>query len=365
MAYQIFISYRRLGGDALAYLVNEKLTQAGYHVFYDIDSLSGGRFDAKLLEVIDSCEDVVVILPPHALDRCENPNDWLRIEVSHAIRKGKNLIPVMMKGFEWPDTLPEEMAQLARYNGVVVTFEFFDGFMQKLQKNLTQNSQRRNLAENRELKHVLIWSDFDRGTQNKIIKRLNLGEGYYVEELVEPVEILSKNPADIDTIILIDTDVTKLSNNDRTLERINQALVSYVAGGGRLICTHDLIYRRTRNEPLQNMYGCRITNFQSQTAVRYVKTDTCWESGRFSSLPEEFVLHDDEVCWGSVAPDVEVYFETEDGHPLVFSREYGNGLCIWLNPGDFKEYPPKSILKPEKEFVALLREAIMLDVEGG
>ena len=361
MAYQIFISYRRLGGEALAYLVNEKLTQAGYHVFYDIESLSGGRFDTKLLEVIDSCEDVVVILPPHALDRCEDPNDWLRIEVAHAIRQGKNLIPVMMKGFEWPDTLPEEVAQLPHYNGVVVTFEFFDGFMQKLQKNLTQNGQRRTPAETRGLKHMLIWSDFDRGTQNKIIKRLNLGGEYYVEELLEPVEILSKNLEEIDTIILIDTDVTKLSNNDSALERINQALVRYVDGGGRLICTHDLIYRRTRNELLQNMYGCRITNFQSQPAVRYFKTEGCHETRRFASLPEEFVLHDDEVCWGSVAPDVEVYFETEDGHPLVFSREYGNGLCIWLNSGDFKEYPSKSILKPEKEFVALLREALLLE----
>lgn len=361
MAYQIFISYRRLGGEALAYLVNEKLTQAGYHVFYDIESLSGGRFDTKLLEVIDACEDVVIILPPHALDRCEDPNDWLRIEVSHAIKAGKNLIPVMMKGFEWPEKLPEDMAQLVKYNGVLVTFEFFEGFMQKLQKNLTKNGQRRNLPSGRDLKHVLIWSDFDRGTQNKIIKRLGLGEEYFVEELVEPVEILSKNLAEIDTIILIDTDVTKLSNNDSTLERINEALVGYVEGGGRLICTHDLIYRRTRNEPLQNMYGCRITNFQPQPAVRYIKTEDCAEQGTFASLPEEFVLHDDEICWGSIAPDVEVYFETEDGRPLVFSREYGNGVCIWLNSGDFKEYPSKSILKPEKEFVALLREALLLE----
>lgn len=29
MAYQIFISYRRNGGEALAYLLNEKLSNAG------------------------------------------------------------------------------------------------------------------------------------------------------------------------------------------------------------------------------------------------------------------------------------------------------------------------------------------------
>ncbi len=360
MAYEVFISYRRAGGEALAYLINEKLTQMGYHVFYDIESLAGGRFDTKLLEVIDSCEDVVVVLPPNALDRCNDPEDWLRIEVSHAIKAGKNLIPVMMKGFEWPKELPEDMAQLPNYNGEVATFEFFDGFIQRLQRNLLGKTRAQQTGR-KDLKHVLFWSDFDHGTQAKIIKRLALDEGYYVEELVEPVEMLSKPLEHVYAIVLIDTDVTKLSNNDLTLSRINQALVSYVEQGGRLICTHDLIYRRTRNEGLQNMYGCRIKFFEARESVRYYKTDECKESGRFASLPDEFVLHDDEICWGDVAPDVDVYFETEDGRALVFGREYGNGMCLWLNPGDYKEFPPRSILKPEKEFVALLRETLTME----
>ena len=98
--------------------------------------------------------------------------------------------------------------------------------------------------------------------------------------------------------------------------------------GGRLVCTHDVIYRRTRNELLQNMFG--------------------------------FILHDAEICWGNIADDVDVFFKTEDDIPLVFAREYGSGICVYLNPGDFKERPPRSILKPEKEFVDLLRESIYL-----
>ena len=47
LAYQIFISYRRSGGEALAYLLNEKLSALGYKVFYDIESLSSGRFCAS------------------------------------------------------------------------------------------------------------------------------------------------------------------------------------------------------------------------------------------------------------------------------------------------------------------------------
>ena len=84
----------------------------GYKVFYDIESLSSGKFNAKLLEVIDECNDVLVILPPNSLERCVNEDDWLRLEVAYAIRQGKNIIPIMMKGFEWGKNIPEDIKEL-------------------------------------------------------------------------------------------------------------------------------------------------------------------------------------------------------------------------------------------------------------
>ena len=51
--------------------------------------------------MIDECNDVLVILPPNSLERCVNEDDWMRLEVAYAIRQGKNIIPIMMKGFEW------------------------------------------------------------------------------------------------------------------------------------------------------------------------------------------------------------------------------------------------------------------------
>ena len=64
VTYDIFISYRRDGGDTLAQLVYDRLTDRGYKVFLDVESLRSGKFNEKLLEVIDQCKDVVVILPP-------------------------------------------------------------------------------------------------------------------------------------------------------------------------------------------------------------------------------------------------------------------------------------------------------------
>lgn len=361
MAYQIFISYRRERGEALAFLLNERLTAVGYQVFYDLESLASGKFKTKLFDFIDSCEDVLVILAPNSLDRCIGEDDWMRMEIAYALKKGKNIVPVMMKGFQWPDTLPEDIEDLKNYNGVTVSFDFFDGVMRRIEKCLTAGSKTiKRIKTDGDINHILFWGDFDNANIEKIINKLNLDESFYVEILDDPIEILAKNIGEINTIILFITDCTKLSNNGFALQRINEALVEYVKKGGRLICAHDVIYRRTRNELLQKMYGCKISNFKQIHSVLYRKTGLCAEKGAFSSLPDEFRLHDAEVCWGEIADDVDVYFETEEEIPLVFSREYGNGICIYLNSGDFKERPSRSILRPEEGLVGLLRESILM-----
>lgn len=358
MSYQIFISYRRIGGDALAFLVKERLQQAGYSVFFDVESLHGGKFNIELLKVIDECDTVLLILSPGALDRCKDQNDWLYTEISHAIKQQKNIVPILTNGFEWPSDIPKELCDLPYFNGLTVNYDFFEGFIKRLHALI--NTAHNNMIEQvKDKKHILLWGDFENNILNRLIKRLNLPEEYYIEILAEPIELLSKNLSLIDGIILIDTDVTKLANSDFALERINQALEKYVLSGGKLITTHDIIYRRTRNDLLQKMYGCCISHFKLIKEIQYIKTDACNDCSVFDTLPEQFTLVDDELCWGELAPDVTVYFETEDHIPLVFSREYGSGLCVWLNSGDFKKYPSESILKPDKNFVAMLKSIIL------
>lgn len=99
MKYQIFISYRREGGDVLAGRLHERFTRMGYRVFYDIESLRSGDFNRALLEVIEECQDVLVVLPPGGLDRCVNKDDWVRQEIAHALKCGKTVIPIMMRNF--------------------------------------------------------------------------------------------------------------------------------------------------------------------------------------------------------------------------------------------------------------------------
>ncbi len=363
MDYQIFISYRREGGAALAYLLNQVLTSLGHSVFYDIESLSSGKFDEKLLAVIEHSPNFIVLLTPHVFDRCSNENDWIRREAMQAIKCGKNIIPIMDPYFEWPDKLIKELEPLKSYNGVVINYMFMDGVIEQIEKMLKNPKEKNNPTEgpNSSMKHILVWSDFESRILEKLIRKLELGDSYYVEILTEPIEILTKNLSSISSIILIDTDVTKLSNNNKALDRINEALVNFVGNGGKLIATHDIVYRRARNYKLQEMFGYKTSHFAKHNAISYRKTPLCEESSLFNNISDGIILHDDEVCWGErLAPDANVYFTTEDGHPLVFSREYGKGLCVWLNSGDFKEYPPASILKPEIGLISILRNLILM-----
>ena len=114
-SYDIFISYRREGGDYFAQLLYDRLISQGYRVFLDVESLRSGKFNEELLRVIDKCKDFILVLPENALERCSNPEDWVRREVVCAINKNKNIIPVWLRNFSFPDQLPSELSELPNY----------------------------------------------------------------------------------------------------------------------------------------------------------------------------------------------------------------------------------------------------------
>ena len=132
MKYDVFVSYRRT--DAFtANLVAEKLKALGYAVFFDVETLRGGVFNEQLYEVIRNCNDVVLVLPPNGLDRCVLEEDWIRKEICYAMECQKNIIPVLLTGFEWPSPMPVGMEQLKFYQAVTATSaEYFDLSIKKL-----------------------------------------------------------------------------------------------------------------------------------------------------------------------------------------------------------------------------------------
>ncbi len=134
---QVFISYRRAGGDVTAKLICEALKNRGYTVFYDYDALKGGFFDTRLLNAIEGCSDFLLVLPQGGLERCENESDWVRQEIAHAIKCKKNIIPVMLPGFEFPEQLPEDIDQIRRYNGVRFMMDYFEAVIDKIAEKIS------------------------------------------------------------------------------------------------------------------------------------------------------------------------------------------------------------------------------------
>ncbi len=132
MKYDVFVSYRRNSFES-ANLISEKLRSMGYNVFFDVETLRSGKFNEQLFEVIDNCNDFVLVLPPNALDRCADEDDWVRKEVTRAMSGNKNIIPVLLANFEWPNPMPIGMEELSNYQSIVAgEKEFFDMSMQRL-----------------------------------------------------------------------------------------------------------------------------------------------------------------------------------------------------------------------------------------
>ena len=117
MAYDIFISYRRDGGKELARPLKSELELRGYRVFLDFDELKDGVFDRRIMEAIDAAPIFMVILSPHALDRCVNADDWVRREIEYALEHHRHFIPIdpdrSFEGFppDIPDTLKAGLGQ--------------------------------------------------------------------------------------------------------------------------------------------------------------------------------------------------------------------------------------------------------------
>lgn len=155
-SYDIFISYRRDGGETLACLLTDRLRQLGYTVFYDVESLRSGMFNEKLYEVIENCKDVIIVLPEKALDRCVNEDDWVRREIAHSIQYRKNIVPVMMRNFEWPESLPGELQSLPNYNGLTANMEYFEATFDKLLKLLSSAVDRSFIDK----EYYLVYNSF-------------------------------------------------------------------------------------------------------------------------------------------------------------------------------------------------------------
>src|SRR5215470_14926976 len=135
----VFVSYRR-ADELWGLAIFQNLTQHGYDVFIDYDGIASGHFETVILENIRARAHFLVLLTPTALERCGDPKDWMRREIEAALDNRRNIVPLMLEGFDFgtpaiASQLTGKLAALKEYNGLEIpAVRFFSAQMKRLRK---------------------------------------------------------------------------------------------------------------------------------------------------------------------------------------------------------------------------------------
>jgi tetratricopeptide (TPR) repeat protein len=132
----VFLSYRRTNFPwALA--IFKDLTQHGYDVFFDYNGIATGDFEQVILGNIKARAHFVVVLTPSALERCQEPGDWLRREIETALENRRNMVPLLLENFNFDmpgvaNQLTGALSALKNYQGLRIPQDYFDEAMERL-----------------------------------------------------------------------------------------------------------------------------------------------------------------------------------------------------------------------------------------
>ena len=134
--YDIFINYRRDPGRDFARTLQQAFKSRGYSVFFDYDSLQDGKFNEEIFSAIESCDVFVVSYSQGSLDRCKNDNDWVRIEIEHALKLRKKIVPVapseVFANLAFPKDLPPSLSVLRTIETTEIhTGKYFDDSIER------------------------------------------------------------------------------------------------------------------------------------------------------------------------------------------------------------------------------------------
>ena len=112
--YDIFISYRKIGGAQYARILQLELEKRGYCVFLDHEEFTDGVFGDNIKEAICEAPVFMMVLSAHYLDRCKNEGDWVRKEIMLAIKQQKHFVLVNPdNSFDGiPNDIPQEIKQM-------------------------------------------------------------------------------------------------------------------------------------------------------------------------------------------------------------------------------------------------------------
>ena len=126
----IFISYRRDDSGGHAGRLFDTLVErfGDDRIFMDVDHIGPGQDFVEILEqALGSCEILLAVIGRHWLSgaggtsrRLDDPHDFVRLEISTALRRKVHVIPILVEGAVMPSPrdLPGELSPLSRRQAI-------------------------------------------------------------------------------------------------------------------------------------------------------------------------------------------------------------------------------------------------------
>ncbi len=135
---RIFISYRRDDSAGFAGRIYEHLSEhfGEKQLFMDISAIAPGDDFVKVIEdAVGDCDALIAVIGKRWLSisdasntrRLDNPNDFVRLEITTALARGIRVIPVLVEGAAMPTAvdLPEPLHALTRRNALEISHARF------------------------------------------------------------------------------------------------------------------------------------------------------------------------------------------------------------------------------------------------
>jgi len=131
---RIFISYRRADDPFGAVAIRDRLVArfGKGNVFFDLDTIPlGENFRESIEQAVADCDFFVAVIGPLWLSICDedgqprlnNPNDFVRLEIKAALKRGIPVIPVLLQDVRLPDkkSLPPDLVDLADRQAIAIS----------------------------------------------------------------------------------------------------------------------------------------------------------------------------------------------------------------------------------------------------
>ena len=145
----IFVSYRRKDSAGHAGRLYDRLRDhlGARRVFRDVDYLKPGEdFVEAIARAVDGCDVFIAVIGPDWHDarnergerRLDDPDDFIRLELETALRRGVLVLPVLVEGATMVQAsdLPEPLRPLARRQAIELSEQRWDFDVQQLLRRI-------------------------------------------------------------------------------------------------------------------------------------------------------------------------------------------------------------------------------------